>query len=66
MFCDVVEDYSYTISQEWVTDLNTGSESLAFQICGHTYLMHSLYHASSKKLSVSRADFEGVIASVKD
>jgi hypothetical protein len=42
MFCDVVEDYSYTITQEWVIDLNTGSEKLAFRICGHTYPTHSL------------------------
>jgi hypothetical protein len=65
MFCDVVEDHSYTISQEWVIDLNTGCESLAFRICGHTYPAHSLCPASGKKLSVSRADFEGVVASVK-
>jgi hypothetical protein len=65
MFCDVVEDHSYTISQEWVIDLNTNSESLAFRICSHTYLIHSLCLASGKKLSVFRADFDGVIASVK-
>jgi hypothetical protein len=66
MFYDVVEDHSYTISQEWVTDLNTGCESLAFRICGHTYPAHSLCPTFGKKLSVSRADFEGVVASVKE
>jgi hypothetical protein len=65
MFCDVMEDHSYTISQEWVTDLNTGSASLAFRVCGHTYLAHSLCPASGKKLGMSRADLDGVIASVK-
>ena len=43
MFCDVVEDHSYTISHEWITDLNTRVESLAFRIFGHNYLMHTLY-----------------------
>jgi hypothetical protein len=66
MFCDVVEDHSYTISQGWIKNLNTGSKSLAFRICGHTYPVHSLSLASCKKLSVSRTDFEGIIASVKD
>jgi hypothetical protein len=66
MFCDVVEDHFYTISQEWITDLNTCCEILAFRICGHTYLAHSLCLASCKKLFVSMADFEGVIASIKD
>jgi hypothetical protein len=65
-FCDVVEDCSYTITQEWVIDLNTGSESLAFRICGHTYSAHSLCPASNKKLSMSMVDFDGVIASVKE
>jgi hypothetical protein len=65
MFFDMVEDHSYTISQEWVTGLHIGSESLAFQICGHTYPTHSLCPTSSKKLSMSRADFEGVITLVK-
>jgi hypothetical protein len=65
MFCDVVEDHSYTISQEWVTDLNTGAESLAFRISGHTYPAHILCPTFGRKLSVSRADFDGVVASVK-
>jgi hypothetical protein len=30
MFSDVVEDHSYTITQEWITNLNTEFESLAF------------------------------------
>ena len=65
MFCDVVEDYSYTISQEWVTNLNMGTESLAFRNLEHTYSEHILCLASSKKLLVSRANFDGVVASVK-
>jgi hypothetical protein len=28
-FCDIVDDHSFTITQEWVTDLNDGSESLS-------------------------------------
>jgi hypothetical protein len=31
MFSDVVDDYFYTTSQEWVMDLNIGSESLVFE-----------------------------------
>ena len=65
MFCDVVEDHSYTIFQEWIIDLNTSCKSLAFRIFGHTYPSQSLCPTSSKKLSMSKADFEGAIASVK-
>ena len=65
MFCNVVEDHSYTIIQEWITNFNTRLESLAFWICRHTYPVHSLYLASCKKLSISKTDFDGVIASMK-
>ena len=58
MFCNVVEDHSYTISQEWVTDMNMGIESLAFIILGQTYPVHILCPASGKKLSVSRCELE--------
>jgi hypothetical protein len=51
-------DYRF---EHGITDLNTGVESLAFRISGHTYPAHILCHASSKKLSVSRADFDGVV-----
>ena len=40
LFNDIVTDHSYTISQEWVTDLNDGSETLGFRIANHTYNAH--------------------------
>jgi hypothetical protein len=64
-FCDIVEDYSYTITQEWVTDLNDGCESLAFRIGEHKYSAHSLCSVTGKKLPVSRLDFDTVVTSVK-
>ena len=36
-FNDIVTDHSYTISQDWVTNLNNGSETHAFRIANHTY-----------------------------
>ena len=51
MFHDILHDYSYSISQEWVTDLNTGVETLSFRISGHTYSAHSLCPVSGKKVS---------------
>ena len=65
MFYDIVHDHSYSITQEWVTDLNIGGESLAFRIGGHNYLAHSLCPVSGKKLSVSREDLAALISSVK-
>jgi hypothetical protein len=41
LFNDIVIDHLYTISQEWVTDLNNGSETSAFRIANHTYTAHS-------------------------
>jgi hypothetical protein len=38
MFCDVVEDHSYTIILEWITNLYTRFENLAFRIYKHTYM----------------------------
>jgi hypothetical protein len=64
-FSDIVEDYSYTIMQEWVTNLNDGCESLAFRIGEHTYSAHSLCSVTSKKLPVSRHDFDTTVTSVK-
>jgi hypothetical protein len=40
LFNNIVTDHSYTISQEWATDLNNGSETLAFHIANHTYPAH--------------------------
>jgi hypothetical protein len=60
MFCNVVEEHSYTITQECVTDLNTGSKSLPSEsVDTLTWSIH--YPTSSKKLSVSKADFDGVM-----
>jgi hypothetical protein len=42
LFNDIVTDHSYTISHEWVTDLNDGSETLGFRIANHTYSAHQL------------------------
>ena len=65
MFYDIVHDHSYCITQEWVTDLNTGGESLAFRIGGHSYPAHSLCPVSGKKLSVSQEDLAALISAVK-
>jgi len=65
MFYDVVHDQSYCISQEWVTNLNTGGKTLAFRITGHTYPAHYLCPASGKKLPVTKPDLAAVISSVK-
>jgi hypothetical protein len=65
MFCDVLNDHSYTISQEWVTDLNTSNETLSFCVGGHTYLVHSLCFLTSKKLPISHSDFVNIVSSVK-
>jgi hypothetical protein len=40
LFNDIVTDHSCTISQEWITDLNNGSKTLAFRIANHIYLAH--------------------------
>jgi hypothetical protein len=65
MFVDVVSNHSYTITQDWVTDLNTGCESMAFQINGHTYVAHNFCPLTSKKEQVTRATFDDILASVK-
>jgi hypothetical protein len=65
MFCDILDDHSYSISEEWVTDLNTGNETLSFRVGGHTYPAHSLYLLIGKKLPISRSDFADIVSSVK-
>jgi hypothetical protein len=45
-------------------DLNNGSESLAFTMASHTYVVHSL-GPLGKRLRVGRYDFELVMNSVK-
>jgi hypothetical protein len=65
LFTDVVNDHSYSISQEWVTDLNNGAESLGFRIHGHTYSVHMVDPVSGEKKSVSREDFCTLVSSVK-
>jgi len=52
MFHDILHDQSYSISQEWMTDLNTGVETLSFRISGHTYAAHSICLVSGKKVSL--------------
>jgi hypothetical protein len=65
LFTDVVNDHSYSISQEWVTDLNNRAESLGFRIHGHTYSAHMVDPVSGEKKSVSKEDFCALISSVK-
>jgi hypothetical protein len=65
LFNDIVTDHSYTISQEWVTDLNTGCESLAFRIANHTYTAYQL-GPHGELLPVSRDDFVATVSSIKD
>jgi hypothetical protein len=48
----------------WVTDLNNGSESLAFRIANHTYLDHQL-GPHGEHLYVSRDDFLAAVNSMK-
>jgi hypothetical protein len=65
MFVDVVNNHSYTITQEWVTDLNTGNESLAFRINDHTYAAHTFCPLTGKKEQVARAAFDNILFSIK-
>ena len=65
MFHDILNDQTYSMSLEWVTDLNTGVEMLTFRIAGHNHAAHSIYTVSGKKLLVTRADFASVVSSVK-
>jgi hypothetical protein len=59
LFTDVVADHSHTISQEWVTDLNNGTES------GHTYPAHMIDYVSGLSKSVSREEFKAIVSAVK-
>jgi hypothetical protein len=54
-----------TITQEWVTDLKDGSESLAFTINGRSYAAYSLCLVTRKKERVGRDGFEAIISNVK-
>jgi hypothetical protein len=65
LFTDVVNDHSYSISQEWVTDLNNEAKSLGFRIHGHTYSAHMVDPVSGEKKSVSREDFCALVSFVK-
>jgi hypothetical protein len=56
LFNDIMTDHSYTIGQEWVTDLNNGSETLAFQIANHMYTSHEL-GSHGEHFLVTRNDF---------
>ncbi len=37
MFLDVVKNSFATITQDWVTNLNNGTETLDFRKVGHSY-----------------------------
>ena len=65
MFHDILNDQTYSISQEWVTDLNTSVETLAFRIADHSHAAHSICTVSGKKLPVTRADLASAVSSVK-
>jgi hypothetical protein len=64
LFNDIVTDHSYTISQEWVTDLNNGSETLGFRIANHTYSTHQL-GPQGELFPMSRDDFLSAVSSIK-
>jgi hypothetical protein len=64
LFNDIVTNHSYTISQEWVTNLNNGSETLAFWITNHTYTAHQL-GAHREHFPVSRDNFLVAVSSIK-
>jgi hypothetical protein len=63
--CDIVDDHAFTITEEWMTDLNDGSESLSFTINGRSYPAHSLCLVRGKKERVGRDSFEAIISIVK-
>ncbi len=42
MFLDVVKNSFATIMQDWVIDLNNGTETLTFRMVGHSYEAHIL------------------------
>jgi hypothetical protein len=65
LFSDVVADHSHIISQEWVTDLNNGAESLGFRIHGHTYPTHMIDYVTGLSKSVSREEFDATVSTVK-
>jgi hypothetical protein len=65
LFNDIVTDHSYTISQEWVTDLNNGSETLVFRIANHMYIAHQL-GPHGEHFPVSRDDFLAAVSSIKE
>ena len=64
IFNNIVTNHSYTISQEWVTDLKNGNESLAFHIANHTYRDHEL-GPHGEHLYVARDNFLAVVNFVK-
>jgi hypothetical protein len=64
LFNDIVIDHSYTTSQEWVTNLNNGSETLAFRIVNHIYTAYQL-GPHREHLPMSRDDFLAVVSSIK-
>ena len=66
MLQEILDNKSYAICQESSADLNTGAQFLAFKIDGHTYCAHSICTISGKKQSVTWADLDRVVASVKD
>ena len=65
LFSDVVADHFHTISQEWITDLNNGTESLGYRIHGHTYPAHTIGYVSGLSKSVSREEFDATVFAVK-
>ena len=65
IFVDVVNNHLYTITQEWVTDLNTDNESLAFRINNHTYVAHTFCPLTGKKEQVAQATFDNILSSIK-
>ena len=65
LFSDVVANHSHMISQEWVTNLNDGSETLAYRINNHIYPAHLTDYVTEVRKYVGREEFDIVVSAVK-
>lgn len=65
MFYDIVNDHSYIMIQEWITNPNTGFQSLTFHIGGHTHLVHLICPTAGKKLVVSKENMVVLVTVLK-
>ncbi len=65
MFLDVVKNNSTTITQNWVTNLNNGKETLVSCMVGHTYEAHIFNPLIGVKQPICKAIFETSIMQMK-